>query len=97
LSPEEHKQMRGEIYSAAILNIEKLCVELVQQWTNFHNSNLNWRDEGIREFHIQSQTYHETSDSDWRPYYLGTSVLEEKPVSVFMDGQSGEVFTMAIE
>ena len=97
LSPEEHKQMRGEIYAAAMLNIEKLCVELVQQWTSFHNSNLNWRDEGIREFHIPSQTYHETSRSDWRPYYLGTSMLGETPVHVFMHGESGEIFTMAIE
>jgi hypothetical protein len=97
LSPEEHKQMRGEIYAAAILNIEKLCLELVQQWTSFHNSDVNWRDEGIRKFHIPSQTYHETSRSDWRPYYLGTSVLGGTNVHVFMDGESGEVFTMAIE
>lgn len=69
LSPEEHKQMCGEIYATAILNIERLCLELVQQWTSFHNSNVNWRDEGIQEFHIPSQTYHKTT-SDWRPYYL---------------------------
>jgi hypothetical protein len=97
LSPEDHKKKRGEIYASAILNIEKLCLELVQQWTSFHNSDVNWRDEGIREFHIPSQTYHETSRSDWRPYYLGTSVLGGTNVHVFMDGESGEVFTMAIE
>jgi hypothetical protein len=97
LSPEDHKKKRGEIYASAILNIEKLCLELVQQWTIFHNSDVNWRDEGIREFHIPSQTYHETSRSDWRPYYLGTSVLGGTNVHVFMDGESGEVFTMAIE
>ena len=97
LSPEEHKQMRGKIYAAAILNIEKLCVDLVQLWTSFHNSDVNWRDEGIREFHIPSQTYHETSDSDWRPYYLGTSMLGETPVHFFMDGEFGQVFTMVIE
>jgi len=96
LSPEEHKKKRGEIYASAILNIEKLCLELVQQWTSFHNSNVNWRDEGILEFHIPSQTYHETSRSDWRPYYLGTSILEGTNVHVFMDGESGKVFTMAI-
>jgi hypothetical protein len=97
LSPEEHKQMRGEIYAAAMLNIEKRCLELVEKWTSFHSSNVNWRDEGIREFHIPSQTYHETSDSDWRPYYLGTSMLGGINVHVFMDGESGQVFTMEIE
>ena len=97
LSPEEHKQMRGEIYAAVMLKIEKLCVELVQQWTSFHNSDVNWRNEGIREFHIPSQTYHEISDSDWRPYYLGTSMLGGINVHVFMDGESGQVFTMVIE
>jgi hypothetical protein len=97
LSPEEHKQMRGEIYAAAMLNIEKLCLDLVEKWTRFHNSDVNWRDEGIQEFHIPSQTYHETSRSDWRPYYLGTSVLGGINVHVFMDGESGEVFTMEIE
>jgi len=97
LSPEEHKKKRGEIYASAILNIEKLCLELVQQWTSFHNSDVNWRDEGIREFHIPSQTYHETSRSDWRPYYLGTSMLGGTPVHVFKDGESGEVSTTAIE
>ena len=97
LSPEEHKQMRGEIYAAAMLNIEKLCLELVEKWTSFHNSDVNWRDKGIREFHIPSQTYHKTSRSDWRPYYLGTSVLGGINVHVFMDGESGEVFTMEIE
>ena len=95
LSPEEHKQKRGEIYAAAMLNIERLCLELVRQWTSFHNSDLNWRDEGIQNFHIPSQTFHKTT-SDWRPYYLGTSVLEGTNVHVFMDGQSGQVFTMAI-
>jgi hypothetical protein len=95
LSPEEHKQMRGEIYAAAMLNIEKLCLDLVEQWTSFHNSNINWRDEGIQNFHIPSQTYHEITSGD-RPYYLGTSVLEGTNVHVFMDGQSGQVFTMAV-
>jgi hypothetical protein len=97
LSSEEHKQMRGEIYAAAMLNIEKLCLELVEKWTSFHNSDVNWRDKGIREFHIPSQTYHETSRSDWRPYYLGTSVLGGINVHVFMDGESGEVSTTEIE
>ena len=96
LSPEDHKQKRGEIYAAAMVNIEKLCVELVQKWTLFHNSDISWRDEGIRDFHILSQTSHETT-SGGHPYYLGTSVLGGINVHVFMDGKSGEVFTMAIE
>lgn len=124
LSPEEHKQIRGEIYADAMRNIEKLCLELVQQWTLFHNSDVNWGKKGNQDFHIPSQTYHETT-SDLRPYYLGKSVLgevpseslpskgkkqkgkpegnpapEEKPqgtpVHVFMDGKSGEVFTVPI-
>jgi hypothetical protein len=97
LSLEENKQKRGEIYDDAIRNIVKLCLELVEQWTLFHNSDENWRDEGIREFHIPSQTYPETSDSDLRPYYLGTSMFEGINVHVFMDGEFGQVFTMVIE
>jgi hypothetical protein len=120
LTPEDHKQMRGEIYADAMRNIEKLCLELVSQWRIFHNSNVNWEEKGNQDFHIPSQTSHETT-SDLRPYYLGTSVLinedssvlllskgkpqgepvpEEKPqgepVHVFMDGKSGEVFTVPI-
>lgn len=125
LSPEDHKQMRGEIYANAMRNIEKLCFDLVSQWSIFHNSNVNWKENGNQDFHNPSQTYHETT-SDWRPYYLGTSVLieevpsvsllskgkkqkgksegnpvpeekpQEKPVHVFINGQSGEVFTVPI-
>lgn len=93
LSSEEHKQLCGEIYADAMQKIEKLCLELVSQWSIFHNLDVNWEEKENQDFHIPSQTYHETT-SDWRPYYLGTSVLEEKPVHVFMHGQSGEVFTI---
>lgn len=96
LSPEEHKQIRGEIYAAAMLNIEKLCLELVEKWTSFHNSDINWEERETHNFHIPSQTYHEIT-SGGRPYYLGTSVLEGTNLHVFMDGQSGEVFSMMIE
>ena len=124
LSFEDHTQIRGEIYADAMRNIEKLCLELVSPWSIFHNSNVNWEEKGNEDFHIASQTFHETT-SDWRPYYLGTSVLIEdssvsllskgkkqkgktegnpvpeekpqgKPVHVFMNGQSGEVFTVPI-
>jgi hypothetical protein len=93
LTPEEHKQKRKEIYAAAILKIEKLCLELVSQWTSFHNSDINWTYDETGFFHIPSQTYHETM-RDHFPYYLGTLVLEGKSIHVFMDGQSGEVFTI---
>jgi hypothetical protein len=96
LSSEENKQMRGEIYAAAMLNIEKLCLELVEKWTSFHNSDVNWEERETHNFHIPSQTYHEIT-SGGRPYYLGTSVLEGTNFHVFMDGQSGEVFSMMIE
>jgi len=125
LSLEEHTQKRGEIYADAMRNIEKLCLELVSPWSIFHNSNVNWEEKGNEDFHIASQTFHETT-SDWRPYYLGTSVIEEvpsvsskskgkktqkghsegtpvpeekpqgEPVHVFMNGQSGEIFTVPI-
>ena len=121
LSLKDHTQIRGEIYTDAMRNIEKLCLELVSQWSIFHNSNVNWEEKVNRDFHIPSQTYHKMT-SNWRSYYLGTSVLieeassvslqskgkkqkgkpqgepvqEGKPVHVFMDGQSGEVFTMPI-
>ena len=145
LSHEDDKQMRGEIYDDSIRKIKKLCLELVSLWSIFHNSNVNWEEKGNQDFHISSNTYHEIT-SDWRPYYLGTSVLGEevpsdssavrgkkqkkkkqlkpdleekpqenpvleekpqanpdleeklqgKPVHVFMDGQTGVVFTMPI-
>lgn len=124
LSLEEHKQMRGEIYDDAIRNIVKLCLELVEQWTHFHRSDLFWTNNENVFFHIPSQTYHKT-EPDSRPCYLGTSVLVEvsseslpskgkkpkgkpqgktvpeekpegKPVHVFMDGKTGEVFTVLI-
>jgi hypothetical protein len=125
LSLKDHTQIREEIYTDAMRNIEKLCLELVSQWSIFHNSNVNWEEKVNRDFHIPSQTYHKMT-SNWRSYYLGTSVLieeassvslqskgnkqkgkpqgepvqEEKPqgksVHVFMDGQSGEVFTVRI-
>lgn len=125
LTPEEHKQKREENYATAILKIEEPCLELVRQWTSFHNSDVNWTYDETGFFHIPSQTYHGML-SDSRPYYLGTSVLIEeassvslpskgkkqkgqpegepapeekpqgKPVHVFMDGKSGEVFTMLI-
>jgi len=125
LSFEDHTQIRGEIYADAMRNIEELCLELVCQWTRFHNSDINWTYDESGFFHIPSQTYHETT-SVCLPYYLGTSVLieedpsdslpskgkkqkgkpqenkvpEEKPqgnpVHVFMNGQSGEIFTVQI-
>lgn len=123
-SPEEYKKKRGEIYANAMRNIERLCLDLIRQWTSFHNSDVNWTYDETGFFHIPSQTYHETT-SDCLPYYLGTSILEEiisdsslskekkhkgkakevsvpeenpqgKPVHVFMDGKSGEVFTVPI-
>lgn len=125
LTPEEHREKRKENYAIAILRIEELCLELVRQWTRFHNSDVNWTYDETGFFHIPSKTYHETT-SVCLPYYLGTSVLieedpsdslpskgkkqkgkpqekkvqEEKPqekkVHVFMDGKSGEVFTVPI-
>jgi len=135
LSLKDHTKIRREIYADAMRNIENRCLELVEKWTRFHNSSVNWEEKGNKYFHILSQTSHETT-SDWRPYYLGTSVLieeassvslpskgkkqkgkpegepvpeekpqgepvkEEKPqgkrVHVFMNSQSGEVFTVPI-
>jgi len=93
LTPEEHREKREENYAIAILRIEELCLELVRQWTRFHNSDVNWTYDETGFFHIPSQTYHETT-RDHFPYYLGTLVLEGKSVHVFMHGQSGEVFTI---
>ena len=87
LSLEENKQKRGEIYDDAMRNIEKLCLELVSPWSIFHNSNVNWEEKGNKDFHIASQTFHETT-SDWHPYYLGTSVLiEDSSVSLLSKGK----------
>ena len=120
LSPEEYKQKRGEIYADAMRNIERLCLDLIRQWTLFHNSDINWRQDETEFFHLQSQTSHRIDSRECLPYYLGTSVLIEEdpsepskgkkkkgkpapegkpqgnPVHVFMDGQSGEVFTVPI-
>jgi hypothetical protein len=81
LSLEEHTQKSGEIYADAIRNIKKLCLELVEKWTLFHNSDVNWTYDETGFFHIPSQTYHGTL-SDSRPYYLGISVLIEEASSV---------------
>lgn len=80
LSHEEDKQMRGKIYDDSIRNIEQLCLELVSLWSIFHNSNIYWEEKGNQDFHIPSNTYHEMT-SDWRPYYLGKSVLVEEDPS----------------
>ena len=122
LSPEEYKQKRGEIYADAMRNVENLCLDLIRQWTLFHNSDINWRQDETGFFHIPSQTSHRIDLRKCLPYYLGTSVLiviEEdpsepskgkkkkgkpapegkprgEPVHVFMNSQSGEVFTVPI-
>ncbi len=134
LSPEDHKRMRGEIYVYAMRNIERLCLDVVKQWTHFHNSGLFWsRQDETGIIHIPSQTSHKILSDGYLPYYLGTSVLieevpsellkgkkqkgkqegkkqKEKPqgksvpegekqgtlVYVFIDGKSGEVFTVPI-
>jgi hypothetical protein len=128
LSPEEHKQIRGKIYTESTQKIEILCLKVVQQWTLFHKSDLFWRQDETGFTHVPSQTFHgfdKISSDDCLPIYLGISVLrevpseslpskgkkqkgkpkgnpapEEKPqgtpVHVFMDGQSGHVFTMPI-
>ena len=120
LSPEEYKQKRGEIYADAMRNVENLCLDLIRQWTLFHNSDINWRQDETGFFHIPSQTSHRIDLRKCLPYYLGTSVLIEEdpsepskgkkkkgkpapegnprgePVHVFMNSQSGEVFTVPI-
>ncbi len=81
LSLKDHTQIRREIYADAMRNIENRCLELVEKWTSFHNSSVNWEEKGNQDFHIPSKTSHETT-SNWRPYYLGTSVLKEDVPSV---------------
>jgi hypothetical protein len=81
LTPEEHKEKRKEIYAAAILKIEELCLKLVRQWTSFHNSDINWTYDESGFFHIPSQTYHEPTSDHRLPYYLGTSVLIDEDSS----------------
>jgi hypothetical protein len=68
----------------------------INEWKDFHNSDENWSIEKSTEkaLHILTQTEHELTDGVL-PYYLETSVLQGTSVHVFMDGQSGEVFTMA--
>lgn len=77
LSPEQHRQKRGEIYVDAMRNIERLCLDVVKQWTLFHYSDENWRQDETGFFHISSQTYHQILLDGCLPYYLGTSILEE--------------------
>ena len=98
LSLEEQNQKRGRIYDCSISSVQTIGMDLVQSYKEFYNSDVNWTVDSStgKALHILTNTVHELTDMVL-PYYLGTSVLGEKPVSVFMDGQSGEVFTMEIE
>jgi len=98
LSLEEQNQKRERLYDCSISSVESIAMDLVETYEEFYNSEMNWKVDSSTgtALHIRTNTVHELTDSVL-PYYLGTSMLEEKPVSVFMDGQSGEVFTMAIE
>ncbi len=98
LSLKEQNQKRGRLYDCFISSVKTIAMNLVQSYKEFYNSDVNWTVDSStgKALHILTNTVHELTDSVL-PYYLGTSVFGEKPVSVFMDGQSGEVFTMAIE
>jgi hypothetical protein len=98
LSLEEQNQKRERLYNCFISSVKTIAMDLVPTYEEFYKSEINWKVDSSTgtALHILTNTFHELTDSVL-PYYLGTSVLEEKPVSVFMDGQSGEVFTMAIK
>jgi hypothetical protein len=98
LSFEEQNKKRERLYNCFISSVKTIAMDLVPTYEEFYKSEINWEVDSSTgtALHILTNTVHELTDRVL-PYYLGTSVLEEKPVSVFMDGQSGEVFTMAIK
>lgn len=98
LSLEEHNQKRERLYNCFISSVKTIAMDLVPTYKEFYNSETNWKVDSSTgtAHHILTNTVHKLTDSVL-PYYLGTSVLEEKSVNVFMDGKSGEVFTMAVE
>lgn len=98
LSLEEHNQKRERLYNCFISSVKTIAMDLVPTYKEFYNSEKNWEVDSSTgtAHHKLTNTDHKLTDSVL-PYYLGTSVLEEKSVNVFMDGKSGEVFTMAIE
>lgn len=98
LSLEEQNQKRERLYNCFISSVKTIAMDLVPTYEEFYKSEINWKVNSSTgtALHILTNTDHELTDNVL-PYYLGTSVLEEKSVNVFMDGKSGEVFTMVIE
>jgi len=97
-SLEEQNQKHERLYNSFISSVKTIAMDLVPTYKEFYNSEINWEVDSSTgtALHKLTNTVHKLTDSVL-PYYLGKSVLEEKPVNVFMDGKSGEVFTMAIE
>jgi hypothetical protein len=97
LSLEDQNQKRERLYNCFISSVKTIAMDLVPTYEVFYKSEINWNVDSSRgtALHILTNTVHELTDRVL-PYYLGTSVLEEKPVHVFMDGKTGEVFTVPI-
>ena len=89
----ENHQKRRRLYECLISSLEALCMDLVAQYEEFYNSEMNWTVDSSTgtALHIMTNTVHQLTDSVL-PYYLGTSVLGGINVHVFMHGKSGEVF-----
>jgi hypothetical protein len=73
--------------------VHQLCTTLVELWKEFRESEMIWKHEELYSINDITGTVHPTSNGAF-PYYLGYIEANGKPVHVFMDCQSGQVFFM---
>ena len=75
--------------------VHKLYMNLVELWQEFRDSIMIWTLYGENHvIHSITGTVHPNSNVALLPCYLGEVISNEKRIHVFMDGQSGQVFSM---
>jgi len=76
--------------------VHQLCTTLVELWKEFRESEMIWKHDKLFKYSINdiTGTVHPNSNGALLPCYLGYIEANGKPVHVFMDCQSGQVFLM---
>jgi hypothetical protein len=75
--------------------IHQIYTNLVDLWQEFRESRMNWTPHGKNHvIHSITGTVHQKQDDILFSCYLGDIIANEKPVHVFMDSRSGQVFFM---
>ena len=70
--------------------VHQLYTTLVELWEEFRKSKISWENYQCFWIHMPTQTVHDAP----LPCYLGYFEVNRKPVHVFMDSQSAQVFFM---